>query len=1123
MTGSGVGEADVLTGRSARALPRGTVTFLLSDVEGSSRQWEADAAAAATLGRHEGIIADCVAGHGGARPVEQGEGDSSVSVFARASDAAVCAIEIQRALGSVRWPDGAELRVRVALHTGEAELRDDGTYRGSSLNRCARLRSIAHGGQIVLSQAVYEVLAERLPPSASLRDLGAQRLRDLARAEHVWQLCHPDLVDDFPPLGSLDAVPNNLPVQLTTFIGREAEVDVVRRLLGETRLLTLTGAGGCGKTRLAMQVAAQVLEDYPEGLWWVDLGPVADPALVPSAVAAAVGVREAPAQPLTETLVRQLAPGRALVALDNCEHQVAACATLAGRLLHGCPALGVVATSREPLGIEGETTWRVPSLTLPPVEATSLESLAQCEAVRLFVDRAVRVRSNFRVTADNARAVAEICRRLDGIPLAIELAAARTRMLTPEQIASGLTDRFHLLTGGTRGALARQRTLEASVDWSHDLLDTAERSVFRRLAAFAGSFTLDAAEAVCAGEGIERPDVLDLLGHLVDRSLVQVEAEGACARYRLLETVRYYARAKLVDAGEAIAVQDRHLDCYLAVAEDAAPHLEGPHVLAWLDRLDVEIDNLRAAMDWSPASSDPGRGLRIAGWLHGFWVGRSHLAEACVRLEAALGCSTGQGVERCRALVALCNVAMLVGDMPLARRCGEEAVALGRRIDDPRTLAFALTHLGWVVVVSEPDRMIVLSLANEAITAARAAEDDSILAAALTVAGLACWNTGEPRRARELLGQGLALAPRTGSVYPLLQGLVFLGLIDVVQGRFDDAATRLDKSITLNQELRDARLETLARSGRGWLDLYRGRYDEAREQLRLGLAGAVENPPGEALARAVLCRLKYAQGDLEAAAAELDRELELLAVMLQWERAECRALQAHVELARSRSEEARQCARDALSQARTTNYPPALALALGADGALARLDGEPERAEDLFHDALEVSLRACLVPNACEALEALGGAVSDQQRFDEAARLSGAAQSLRDTTGCARFPIHQPGRDADLALARQALGSDAFAAAWAEGAALSLDEALAYARRGRGQRRRPAHGWNSLTPTEQQIVALVAQGLTNPQIGDRLFISKRTVQTHLAHVFAKLDIATRAELAATATRRQAND
>ncbi len=744
--------------------------------------------------------------------------------------------------------------------------------------------------------------------------------------------------------------------------------------------------------------------------------------------------------------------------------------------------------------------------------------------MRLFVDRVVRVRSNFRVTHDNAPAVAEICRRLDGIPLAIELAASRTRMLTPEQIAAGLSDRFHLLTGGARGALARQRTLEASVGWSHDLLDAAERSVFRRLAVFAGSFSLDAAEAVCAGDGIQGHDVLDLLGHLVDRSLVQVEAQGPRARYRLLETVRYYARVKLLDAGEAAAVQDRHLDYYAAVAEDAAPHLEGPHLLAWLDRLDEDIDNLRAAMDWSPTSSDPSRGLRIAGWLTLFWLARSQLAEARTRLEVALGCSTSQDVDRCRALTALCYVATGAGDMPLGRRCGEEAVALGRRIGDPRTLAFALHSLAVLVIFSQPNPRMALSLANEAITAARAAEEDLILAAALNTTGTASWATGEPPRfAREHLTEGQAVARGTGRLYPLMMGLVTLGWIDVLEGRFDDAATRLDEALIRSQELKDAHSEALGRIARGWLDLYRGRYDDAREQLRLGLARAVEYPFGEANVRRVLCRLAYAQGDLEAAAAELDRLLELLTVMVPWDWATCKALQAHVELARSHPEEARRCARDALSHARTTNFALALVLALGADGALGRLDGEPDRAEDRFHDALEVAQRAHLAPDACEALEGLGAAVADQQRFEEAARLFGAAQSLRDTIGYARYPIHQAGHDADLALARDSLGPDAFAAALAEGAALSLEEAVAYARRGRGQRRRPSHGWNSLTPTEHQIVALVAQGLTNPQIGDRLFISRRTVQTHLTHVFAKLDVATRAELAATATRHRPND
>jgi predicted ATPase/class 3 adenylate cyclase/DNA-binding CsgD family transcriptional regulator len=1124
MTGSGFGEADGLTGGWARGLPVGTITFLLTDVEGSTRHWDADPAVADALSRQEEIIAACVARHGGARPVEQGEGDSSVLAFARASDAAMCAIDIQRALGDVRWPDGGELRVRMALHTGEAELRDDGNYRGAALSRCARLRSIAHGGQIVLSQATYEVIADRPPDAAGLCDLGAHRLRDLARPEHVWQLCHPDLVDEFPPVRSLDGVANNLPSQLTTFIGREAEVDLVQRLLGETRLLTLTGAGGCGKTRLALQVAAEVLDAFPDGLWWVDLAPVADPALVPSAVAAAVRVREVAAQALTETLVRQLAARRVLLVLDNCEHLVAVCATLAELLLRGCPAVWVLATSREPLGIDGETIWRVPSLVLPGAEATGIESLTQCEAIRLFIDRATRVRSNIRVTNENAPAVVEICRRLDGIPLAIELAAARTRMLTPAQIADGLGDRFHLLTAGTRRALPRQRTLEASVDWSHDLLGVDERTMFRRLAAFAGGFTLEAAEAVCAGEGIERQDVLDLLGQLVDRSLVQVETEGSSARYRLLETVRYYARAKLIDAGEAAVVQDRHLNHYEAVAADAARHLQGPHMLMWLDQIDVELDNLRAAMDWSLTSTDRDRGLRIPAWLHGYWVARSHLTEARRRLEAALAYSTSQDLEHCQALASLCFIAVLSGDMPLARRSGEKAVVLARQIDDPETLAGALLARATIFTRFIQPAQETRSLAHEALIAARAAGNQSLLAGALAASGFASWATGEPRRAREYLTEGLTLARQAGSPNLLLTVMPFLAWMEVLEGRFDDAAVLLDEASILSQELKDARLEANVLSDRALLDLYRGRYDEAQEELRLGLARTVEdrNPSGEADMRRVVCWFNYAQGDLEAAAAELDWVLGPQTATFPWDWAWYTALRAHVELARSRAGEGRHCARDALPQARMTNHAPSLVVALSADGACARLDGEPDRAEDRFHEALEVARRARLLPDACDVLEALAGAVADQQRFEEAARLFGAAQALRDMTGYARFPVRQAGHVSDVAHARQALGADRFATAWAEGAELSLHDAIAYAQRGRGRRKRPSHGWNSLTPTELQIVELVAQGLTNPQIGDRLFISKRTVQTHLSHVFTKLGVSTRAELAATATTRRAH-
>ena len=495
--------------------PARTLTFLLTDVEGSSRLWQDHpGTASAALERRQQIISDSTSCHGGTLPLEQGEGDSSVSVFARATDAAACALDIQQLLAAESWPSGAEVRVRIALHTGEVDLRPDGTYQGAVLNRCARLRSIGHGGQTLVSQAAHEVLVDGLADDVRLRDLGVHRLRDLARPEHVWQLCHRGRTDTFPPLSSVEAVANNLPVPLTSFVGRDAEIDAVCTLVGESRLVTLTGAGGCGKTRLALAVAAGVADEHPDGICWVDLAPLSDASLVPAALAGVLGVPESPMEPITDTVVGYLSRRRALVGLDNCEHLIEACAALAATLIEDCAGVTVLATSRELLGLAGEKAWAVPPLSLPDdgVFATS-------ESVQLFVDRARSSRPNFALTDENVPTVAEICIRLDGIPLAIELAAARTRLLTVGEIAEGLADRFHLLTGGGRSALPRQRTLEGSVDWSHDLLDRSEQAVFRRLAVFAGGFTLNEAEAVCASNEITAQRVLDLLSTLVDRSL----------------------------------------------------------------------------------------------------------------------------------------------------------------------------------------------------------------------------------------------------------------------------------------------------------------------------------------------------------------------------------------------------------------------------------------------------------------------------------------------------------------------------------------------------------------------------------------------------------------------------
>ncbi len=530
-------------------LPTGTVTLLLADVEGSTRLWETQPDdMAAAVARLDQTVTTAVARHEGVRPVEQGEGDSFVIAFGRASDAVGCALDLQRA-------PLAPIRLRIGIHTGEVRLRDEGNYVGPTINRTARLRDLAHGGQTVLSGTTDDLVAESLPADTWLTDLGTHPLRDLARPQRVVQLCHPGLRNEFPPLRaqSSDAT-NNLPVQLTSFVGRQAEIDSLRARLAGSRLVTLTGAGGVGKTRLAVQVAAALADQFSGGVWYVDLAPITAAEVVPVTVARALGLPDQPGRSTMDTLQRFTRDRQLLIVLDNCEHLLDACATVLAALLVSAPRMTVLATSREPVNITGEVTWQVPSLSLAD------------DAVELFAERARLARPDFAITADNGAAVTEICRRLDGMPLAIELAAARVRALSLTEIVDSLHDRFRLLTGGSRTAVRRQQTLRASVDWSHALLTETERILFRRLSVFNGGFDLHAAQSVCGEVDIERYQVLDQLTLLVDKSLVVADEGSGRTRYRLLETVRQYALEKLGESGEADIVRSRHCEHYASIA-----------------------------------------------------------------------------------------------------------------------------------------------------------------------------------------------------------------------------------------------------------------------------------------------------------------------------------------------------------------------------------------------------------------------------------------------------------------------------------------------------------------------------------------------------------------------------
>ena len=688
-------------------LPSGTVTFLFTDIEGSTRLWqEKPQAMSISQARHDAILREAIKSNNGS--IFQLVGDSFSAAFRNAPDGLCAALSAQRGLQAEKWGSTGAIRVRMGLHTGAAEISPSEPNMYSegytTIASTQRVMSAAHGGQVLLSQTTHDLLQNDLPQEVSLRDMGEHRLKDLRNPLHLYQLVAPELPQDFPPIKSLNTLPNNLPVQLTSFIGREREMAEAKRLLEATRLLTLTGPGGTGKTRLSLQLATDVLDAFPAGVWLVELAPLSDPALVPQTVASVLGVREQPGRPLVDTLIDYLRAKSILLVLDNCEHLIDACAQLATNLLSACPRIKILPSSREALGVAGETAYRVPSLSLPDARHSTPEALRQSEAVLLFVERAQAAQPHFALTAQNLSAVAQICQRLDGIPLALELAAARVRLFTVEQIAARLDDRFRLLTGGSRTALPRQQTLSALIDWSYDLLSEAEREALARFSVFSGGWMFESAEAVIG------PETLDLLSHLVDKSLVVAEeiAQAGETRYRLLETIRQYARDKLFESGRVSTARDLHLAAYLQLAAQAEPMLEGTQMLGWLDRLEIELDNIRAALEWA-LERNPETALQLAVSLTAFWrsrgyltEGRRWLVESMTRLTA-LPHTEGEAARahlalRAKGLSAAGTMAFALGELNAARAWLDESAALARQIGEQRTLGGALGMLGLTVL-----------------------------------------------------------------------------------------------------------------------------------------------------------------------------------------------------------------------------------------------------------------------------------------------------------------------------------------------------------------------------------------------------------------------------------------
>jgi predicted ATPase/class 3 adenylate cyclase/DNA-binding CsgD family transcriptional regulator len=1077
-------------------LPTGTVTLLLADVEGSTRLWETQAEVmTAAIARLNQTVCEVIAAHDGVRPVEQGEGDSFVAAFARASDAVAAAVQLQRA-------PLAPIRLRVGVHTGEVQLRDEGNYAGSTINRTARLRDLAHGGQTVLSGATEVMVLDRLPPDAWLTDLGTHPLRDLPRPERVVQLCHPDLVNEFPPLRiSGTVVSTGLPVQLTSFVGRDVVLTQLRELLAQNRVVTLTGAGGVGKTRLAIQVAAGMAGEFSDGVWYVDLAPITDPELVPVTVARALGLPDQPGRSTMESLLRFVRDRQLLVVLDNCEHLLDASAELVVALLGGAAELTLLATSREAIGVPGEVSWRVPSLSLAD------------EAIELFTDRARHARPDFAVSNDNAAALAEICARLDGVPLAIELAAARVRALSLGEILDSLHDRFRLLTGGARTAVRRQQTLRASVDWSHALLTEPERVLFCRLAVFVGGFDLDAAQTVGGASEVQRFQVLDLVSLLVDKSLVVADNAGGQTRYRLLETVRQYALEKLGESGEADAVRTRHRDHYTAMAAvlDAPA---GRDYEQRIEQAEIEIDNLRAAFGWSRENSDVELALALASSLQPLWLGRGRIQEGLVWFDAALADLDAQhpavaATVRARALADRAALGLWVGAGDSLGQA-QQALSIAREVDEPALLARALTACGLIVAVLSVE--LARPYFAEAVGLARALDDRWRLSQILAWQATAANNAGDPIATRTAAEEGRDLAEAIGDRFASRQCRWCLGFAHVYQGDLASAAAQFGELVAEAQAAHDRILEVNSLASQGIVLACQGDTGAARAAADAAIEAAAElGGIYAAMGHAALVSAARAAGDVatlqEAAAQPYLSALPHTAAVQRLFSAEVALLGGDLLAARRLTDEA---------VTSTTGYYLSAALWVRARVAMAQ--GEPERGERDAHDALTCAAKINAYLGIPDILECLGTLAGDAGIHREATRLFGAAHGIRQRMGAIRFKIYEADYEASVAALRDALGEQDFDSAWAEGAALSTEEAIAYAQRGRGQRKRPASGWASLTPTERDVVRLVSDGLGNKDIATRLFVSPRTVQTHLTHVYTKLGLTSRVQLVQEAAR-----
>ena len=996
-------------------LPSGTVTFLFSDIEHSTRllQHLGDRYAD-VLAEYRRLLRETFQAWDG-HEIDTA-GDGFFAVFQRATHAVAAAVATQRAMAIHSWPEGLPVRVRIGLHTGEPTLTASG-YVGLDVHRAARICAAGYGGQTLLSQTTRALVEYDLPAGVSLRDLGAHRLKDLQRPEHLYQLVIPDLLANFPPLQSLDRRAHNLPVQPTPLIGREQVSATACGLLrrADVRLLTLTGPGGTGKTRLGLQVAADLLEDFEDGVYFVPLAAIRDPALVASSIAQTLGIQEKAGQVLLDSLKESLQDQQHLLVLDNFE-QVVAVAPLVAELLATCPRLKCLVTSRVVLRLSGEHEFPVPPLELPdPRRLPAVDALSQYAAVALFIQRALAVKPDFRVDNANAPAVAEICVRLDGLPLAIELAAARIKLLPPQAMLGRLGHRLELLRGGARDVPDRHQTLRHAIAWSYDLLEASEQALFRRIAVFTRGCTLEATEVVCqavhdpAADPGQSLEVLDGVASLVDKSLLrQQEQASGEPRFRMLETIREYGLECLTASGEEHAIRRAHADCYLALVEAAEPALTGPEQTTWLERLETEHDNLRAALRWAEEGGEAEIGLRLAGALCQFWLMRGHLREGQEWLARLLGLAGASPytAARAKALTRAGHLADNLSDYAAAHAFFAESLAIRRELGEKGSIAAALNDLGWVAS-HRNDFTTARTLSEESLALWRELGDKAGIATSLHNLGWVAYYQGEYAAAYALGQESLGLRRELGDKRGVAFELGGMGRTAHRQGDYRRATALLEEALAMCQDMGVKQLFAWTSSHLAEVAYDQGNDERATALLEesLTLFRDIGHQYGPALTLGVLGTVAHEQGDNERAIALYEESLGLwTAIGFKW----------------------------------------GMATTLQRLGTVAHAQGDDGRATALYEESLALRRELGNKHGLAECLEGLAGVAVAQGHLEHAARLLGAAAALREATGAPLSPRERVRYDRDVSTVQAGLDEAAFAEAWAMGKAMPPEQIITY-------------------------------------------------------------------------------